>query len=413
MNDKIKSIIHIGVTANIIEWYGFCLTAYLSMEFGKLFFNTNNTTLAILLAISTFSLSYLARPFGGVFFGYIGDYYGRSVSLKISTLLMIIPTVLIGLLPIYDKIGLISTILLIFLRLLQGFCAGGELPGSACYVYESSNINNRTILCSSISISSMLGVLLGSLMVSMLHAIFSEQEILQWAWRLPFLLAVPLMFWIFNIRKKITEPGYSNNLIEKSALIDLHNRKNKSFLKATIQAVILTSFLQVCFYVLFIWFPVYLEFFLKISPNYAHVTNTIALFLLVLFTITSSYISKFLGHKIMIIFCISAMVIFSYPLFSLLFNPKIKVETILMIQIAFAFFISSMSGIIMEHLGDLFPSRTRSRGMGISFTFASSIFGGTAPTVCTLFINSSGIFVFPSFYIIIFGCASLICTFFI
>lgn len=132
-NKKIWHIIIGGTIGNFTEWYNFLLYGYLAATISQLFFPSHHQ---LILAFTVFALSFLVRPFGGILFGWIGDTYGRQRALIISLIMMAVPTFLIGCLPTYDNIGIVSPILLCVLRLCQGLSAGGEHTGSAIYIAE-------------------------------------------------------------------------------------------------------------------------------------------------------------------------------------------------------------------------------------------------------------------------------------
>ena len=190
---------------SIAEWYDFSIYAFLAVVLGKVFFASSTPQMALIKAFAIFSISYLARPIGSIVFGYIGDRFGRRISLRLSLLLMAIPAALIGLLPTYDSVGFLATVFLIALRFTQGFATGGEFPGIACYVYEAAKPERKNFLCSIAVASPTMGLLLASLVATALHAFVPEQAIYDWAWRVPFLISILILFFIFYIRKDLEE----------------------------------------------------------------------------------------------------------------------------------------------------------------------------------------------------------------
>lgn len=394
------AILKIGVVANIIEWYEFCVYGYLAGVIGQLFFKQTNPGLSIIQAFFLFSISYLIRPLGSIFFGYVGDKYGRNIALNCSLLMMSIPTFLIGVLPTYQDIGLTAMFLLLVLRVIQGFAAGGELPISACYVYESALLKNRSILCSSVSVSSLLGVLCGSLVVTILSSIFTNEEVIQWAWRIPFWLGCPLTIIVFYLRCDLVKTSFLTT-IQKQKTIEIKNIYPQLF-----QAILLVAFLQVSFYLLFVWMPSYLKYFLNISSEIASFTNTITLCSMALLCLLSGYAPKYVGRKTILLVGVVLTTFLVYPLFLLLINYPSE-DMLLLVQILFAICVSLVNGVMMETLGSLFAAQNRCLGVGVGFTFAAAFLGGTAPTVCSYVIYKTGIFIFPAFYIMLFGLIAL------
>jgi MFS transporter, MHS family, proline/betaine transporter len=200
---KTTSLAHVAVTANILQWYDFSISAYLAFVLGPLFFGGHDDFTALIQSFSVFAVSYLMRPLGGMAFGYLGNRQNAGVALRWSILLMAIPTVLIGLLPTYRDIGYTATILMVTLKLIQGFAAGGELPTSAYYVMSQADPLKKGLLSSLVDAGGISGLLLASLLAFLLSGLFSNQQIEHWAWRIPFLLGIPFFLLVSKIRSRI------------------------------------------------------------------------------------------------------------------------------------------------------------------------------------------------------------------
>src|SRR5260364_72755 len=184
-----RHLLKIGLVANIFEWYEFTVYAYLADVIGSLFFSAENSGGKLIQVFAIFAVGYFARPLGSLFFG-----------------MMAVPTVLIGCLPTYQHIGLLAPILLLILRCIQGFAMGGELPLNGCYLFEASSDNSKSLLCSIATTSMNIGVLFASFTAFLLFSVFDRHTILAWAWRLPFLLGLPMTVAINNMRYAIREP---------------------------------------------------------------------------------------------------------------------------------------------------------------------------------------------------------------
>lgn len=394
-NKGTKQAIFVGFLGNVVEWYDFSIYAYLAYVLSNVFFGAKDRKIALLEVFLVFSLSYLIRPIGSIYFGYIGDKIGRSTALKISLFLMAIPTIFIGILPSYNKIGVLSTILLIILRAIQGFAAGGELPCSACYLYETSPKNKRNFHCSFVAASSMLGVLFGSLIVSILVMIFPEDIMRSWGWRIPFLLGFPIFIFIYYVRKNLEETKSFKNVESKENLL-LNVVKCRI---AIIQIFSLYAFISISFYLLFVWMPSYLKVFLEISSNIVFISNTIGLFALIIFTLLFGFTAERIGMKKLIIFSIFSIAVLTYPMFLWLTSTK-GIYAIIFIPIIFAICLGCIDGVIMSTMGNLFSTNIRCTGISVSFTFANAIFGGTAPTMCSYLINKTGNNLSPVFFLI-------------
>ena len=395
-------LIYIGFLGNIFEWYDFSIYAYLASVIGQLFFSSANNQLALTHAFVLFSVSYLIRPLGSVVFGALADFKGRKPVLQSTLILMAIPTVIIGLLPTPNSIGVISTISLIVLRLVQGFAAGGELPSSACYLYEKAPTNQKTFFCSFVAASSMLGVLLASLTVTSLHVLLTKTQIVNGGWRIPFLLSFILALFILYIRKGITEPYVIQNVSYKSLKTQI---SWKLKIKAIFQVVLLNAYISVAFYLLFVWMPSYLHVFLNVSSHIAFITNTLSLITLIGLTLFIGYFASRIGRKNLAVISIVTIMISCYPLFSLLQSQQAWI--ILLAQLCFALALSLIDSINMEMMSSRFDPLTRGRGVSICFTLSTALFGGLAPTLCSYLIHVTASHIAPIILLISVGLIAL------
>lgn len=155
---------------------------------GAKFFPQNAGGDATVEALIVFAAGFLCRPFGGIVFGYFGDTRGRAKTLRISILIITISTFLVGIIPSYEKAGIIAPILFILLRLIQGLSIGGEYSGVMIYLAESAPPDKRGFTTSFAATGANLGFLLATVTLMLLHFVFSAETIKEWAWRIPFLL---------------------------------------------------------------------------------------------------------------------------------------------------------------------------------------------------------------------------------
>ena len=176
-----KKIIISGMIGNALEWYDYALYAQFAYIIGQKFFP--QTDFVNILTFAVFAAGFVARPLGGVIFGHIGDKMGRRIALVVGILLMAIPTAGIGLLPSYDSIGIAAPIILVFIRLLQGFSLGGEFSGCIAYIVEHSPAQSRALAGSASFVSMCLGMLLGLMVAQGFTYFLTEEALISWGWR--------------------------------------------------------------------------------------------------------------------------------------------------------------------------------------------------------------------------------------
>ncbi|HVY17203.1 MAG TPA: MFS transporter [Rhodopila sp.] len=211
---------------SMVEWYDFFIYATASaLVFNKLFFPNLSPLVGSLLALSTYATGFLARPIGGLVFGVIGDRQGRKAAL-VTTLLMVgIATVLVGLLPTYDTIGIGGAIALILIRLVHGFGIGGEQANAILITFEHAPPRSRGFYSSLVQLGAPGGFVLPLAVFAVLEGFLSNDAFLAWGWRIPFLLSAFLVGIGMFIRLRITE----------SPLFQRQHRRERHPLKATLQ----------------------------------------------------------------------------------------------------------------------------------------------------------------------------------
>jgi MFS transporter, MHS family, proline/betaine transporter len=399
---NLKHIISIGCIANVAEWYDFSIYVFMAGTMGQLFFDGNSSQVALLKALFLFTASYLIRPIGSFVWGYLGDCYGRKVVLRGSLMLMAVPAVLIGLLPVGNDVNMFSVIFIIIFRLIQGFAAGGELPMTACYVYEVSPPDKRNFFCSFVATSSMTGMLLGSAVASMTYHFFSLEEIMSYAWRIPFLFSFIVLIVVLYIRKNFEETEdfrvLSEDVNRNFSLKNWFQEQHIKDLKPLFTVMALYTFVQSAYYLLFVWLPQYLNVFLVVDKNTSFVTNTVGMISLVFFTFIFSYFTN-KRYKLMVLISIISMACLCLPMFLLLQTKNF--ELILLSNIIFALLMSFIEAVMVNILAGTFQASNRCSGASISFVLPTAIFGGGIPTLCSYLIYTTGNNLIPAFVLLL------------
>lgn len=197
----------------ILEFYDFILYVFFAVAiFPQIFFPPNNEFWANVGGWVSFGVAYLARPFGAVVFGHFGDKFGRKKIFYASLLLMILPSLILALLPTYESIGLLATLMLFSIRIVQGLAVGADVSGIWVFVSEFVSEKNKSLALGFISSSTTFGLLLAGLVVLFINSIFTPEEVLDFAWRLPFILGGIFGIFACFLRKKLSETPVFQNL---------------------------------------------------------------------------------------------------------------------------------------------------------------------------------------------------------
>lgn len=213
-----KNVVVAACFGTFLEWYDFLTFASLAIYFSVLFFPSDNPTTALLASLATFGVGMVVRPLGSAVFGSLADKYGRRPIFITTIVLMGVSTFAVGLLPTYAQIGMWAPIMLLVLRLLQGFSVGGEIGGASVYLTEHAPANKRGAYTSVLQLMGPLGILVSTLQVVLLQYWLSPEEFNAWGWRVPFLLSALLLLISLKSRMSLVESPVFQQLREKNQL---------------------------------------------------------------------------------------------------------------------------------------------------------------------------------------------------
>ena len=270
-----RRVIFASSLGTVFEWYDFYLYATLAPFFAALFFPPGNETAALLSAFAAYAAGFLVRPFGALVFGRIGDQSGRKGAFLVTVTLMGLATVAIGLLPTYASAGIIAPILLILMRILQGFALGGEYGGAATYVAEHAPPNARGRSTSWVQTSAAFGLFAALLVILATRVVvghaFGPDAFDAWGWRIPFLFSAGLLAVSIFMRLKLAEsPAFAAMKAEgetcKAPLAEAFGRW------PNMKLVLIAFFGVMCsqgavWYTAFFYAQTFMEKFLKVPPE--------------------------------------------------------------------------------------------------------------------------------------------------
>jgi MHS family proline/betaine transporter-like MFS transporter len=388
-----------SMMGNLFEFYDFILFAYFAPILGKLFFPSADETTELIKAFGVFAVGFFVRPLGGVVFGHIGDKVGRKQALVLAIILMAIPTAVIGLLPTYEEIGISASILLIVMRMLQGFSMGGNYGGSITFTTEHSDPKHRGLIGSLAITSCLVGILLGSATATLFSYILSEHDLNTWGWRVPFLLGILICFVGYYLRTKIPEsPEYTE--IQKSGAVSEHPiiqvfSEHWKTLTVVVLAIMLHD---LSFYMLFTYMPTFMTKHLHLAEDVAFTINTINLFLVCVFTVLGAWLSDKIGRKPVMTGAALIFIGGSIPLFSMITSTS-DMMTIFWAQLVFAIAAGGYFGPTAAMMVEAFPTAIRFSAIAITTNISGPLFGGTAPVLVTYLIGKMGSNMVPAFYL--------------
>ena len=386
-----------AVVGNVLEWYDFAVYAYVAATIAKKFFPATDEVTALLSTFLAYGLGFVARPLGGIVIGRLGDTRGRKTALLLTIFLMAAGTVLIGILPTYETIGVLAPLLLVVARLVQGFSAGGEWGGSTAYIVEWAPSGQRGWYGSFQQTSVVAGLLLGSGIAALITTILTPEQMESWGWRIPFLLGGILCPVGMYMRRTIEEtPAYQR--VQKEAAAVTAPRESGPGLAA--RAFGFTIVWTVCFYVLLNYMPTWSRQYMNLSAQAALWANTIGLFVLLAAIPLMGALSDRVGRKPLLLACCVAFVVVPLPVFNYLASGNASYGALIVAQVFFALLISMFSGPGPAAIAEIFPTRSRSTWMTSGYALAVAIFGGFAPFISVWLISRFGSPTAHSFYLI-------------
>ncbi|HWL96449.1 MAG TPA: MFS transporter [Nocardioidaceae bacterium] len=384
---------------NAVEWFDFACYGFLATTLAQVFFPSQDDTTAVLNTFAVFAAAFFVRPLGGLFFGRLGDRVGRRRTLSSVILLMSAATCGIGVLPSHEQAGMVATVLLVALRLLQGFSAGGELGGGAAFLAEYAPAKRRGFLVSWVEFTTVIGFLLGSLVVLGLTVVASEQQMVDWGWRIPFLIAAPLGIVGLFIRLRLEETPEFRSLaaegkVARSPIREVLTQSRRSILVATI----LSALIHAGFYMLLVYLQTYATEEIGLSSGVASLSTTLSLLVGLIAIPFVGRLSDRVGRRPVMAVGAGALVTLTYPLFLLMNtgSASLAIAGQAGLGLLFAIYLPVSVCVLTE----LFPTRTRYGGLSIAYNIAAALFGGTAPYLATWLISVTGDPLSPAWYMI-------------
>ncbi|UOD80986.1 MFS transporter [Paenarthrobacter ureafaciens] len=409
--DTRRRVVTASFIGNFVEWFDYAVYGYLAGIISTVFFPESDRQTALLATFGVFAISFFVRPIGGFIWGHIGDRIGRKQALSLSILLMSVATFCIALIPGYATIGVMAPILLLLVRVVQGFSAAGEYAGASAFLVEYAPAHRRGLYAAVVPASTAAGLLLGSLLAALLTSVMSAEQLNEWGWRLPFLLAGPMGLIGRYIRTKLEDTPAFRELAEtdhavKAPAFAMFRTYRKQLVIAT-GAVLLNA---VGFYVILSYMPTYLSEELGFGAAESFLATTIALASYIGFIFLTGIASDRFGRKKMLIIAAVLFSILTVPAFMLLDSGSFVV--IVFVQILLGGMLTLNDGTLPSFLAELFPTKVRYTGFAVSFNLSNALFGGTAPFMATLLIGMTHNQLAPGWYLVAASLVSLIAVLF-
>ncbi len=380
---KNKRVLIASLTGSSIEWFDYFLYGTAAaLVFNKIFFPMVDPVIGLILSYLSFSLTFFIRPIGGVLFAHIGDRIGRKKTLVLTLSLMGGATVMIGLLPTYDQIGIWAPILLILMRIIQGMGIGGEWGGALLLAYEYAPEKRKGFFGSIPQAGVTIGMLMATFIVSLM-TLFSEEQFLFWGWRIPFLMSAVLVLLGLWIRKDIDEtPEFKkvkqSGQVAKAPLRDTLTHHWREVLIAAGLKVVETA----PFYIFSTFIVSYATTTLTYQKSQVLEAVTLGALVATVMIPLMGLLSDKIGRKRMYAGSVTLLGLFIVPWFMLLDTGTtwaIMLATVVMFGILWA----PITAVLGTLCSEIFSANVRYTGITLGYQIGAALAGGTAPLIAT------------------------------
>ncbi len=377
----------------IVEYYDYSLYGFSTGIIALKFFPELEKIQSLMYVFGIYAISYLSKPLGSLIFSFIGDFYGRLISLRITIIGIAIPTFTIGILPDFNSIGITAAYILIICRFMQGFFLGGEYDGAAIYVIEHLGKKNHYTASAITRASGVIGLLLGIAVTNL----FNSSLFPDWAWRMPFILSLPLAFLTIYCRKFLTETPDFNSSIQQKIEID----RLASLIKRNSLTLLLAILLAGGFGITYQLSIIFMKQYLPIAiPATSTIITSFSVFIVFIFGVSmpiAGFLADKFGEMIIVKTSLLLTLIASGLLGTAIYYQLVNLTLIstIILAISVAPFNALAHGIIIK----AFPVNERYRGISLSHTIGSMLMSGTAAYTSLYFIKEYKMMLFPIVYI--------------
>lgn len=407
----VKRAVLASAMGNATEWYdyGVFTSGAIATSIGTVFFPGEGN--AVLKSLALVAIGFVVRPFGGAFFGPLGDKIGRQKVLAITILLMSGCTFLVGCLPTYAgpyAAGIGAPILILLLRLIQGFSTGGEYGGAATFIAEYAPTKRRGFWGSFLEFGTLTGYVLGNVVVLAVTLSFTASQVESWAWRIPFFVALPLGLVGLYLRTKLEDTPEFRRLEkagEKSEKAPLRETLTENW-RMILNLIGIVLLLNIADYMLLTTMPTYFTDTLKINDNTSTLIIICVEIVQMVLIAPLGALSDRIGRKPLLLTAAIGYIVLSYPSIKLMQSGNLA---LLIVGFAIvALLLVLMLAVIGSTFPAMFPTRVRYGSFAIGYNVSTSIFGGTCGVIVTALVHGTGNEDWPAFYLMIAAAIALV-----
>ncbi len=388
LNRNDYKTLSLSALGGALEFYDFVIFVFFAVVVSQLFFPPDMPEwLKGMQSFGIFAAGYLARPLGGIVMAHFGDLLGRKKMFTLSIFMMALPTLCMGLLPTYAQIGFAAPVLLLVLRVIQGAAIGGEVPGAWVFVSEHVPGRNIGYACGTLTCGLTSGILLGSLVATLINSLFAPEEVIAYAWRIPFVLGGVFGLFSVYLRRWLHETPIFAEMQQRKALADQMplNTVLRNHRRAVVLSMLLTWMLSAGIVVVILMTPTLLQKVYGFPAKVSLQANSVAIVLLSLGCIMAGSLADRFGAGKVFTLGSLALGVSSWTFYhSLQAHPD------------WLFPLYAVTGLCVGVIGAVpyvmvkaFPPAVRFTGLSFSYNVAYAIFGGLTPLAVTWLMKSN------------------------
>ena len=378
------------VSGNFLEMFDFMVYGFYASAIAHAIFPNASGYVSLMMSLMTFGVGFLMRPVGAIVLGAYIDRHGRRKGLIASLAIMSVGVLIIAFTPDYKTIGLAAPLLVVVGRLLQGFSAGAESGGVSVYLAEIAPPGKRGFYVAWQSASQQVAVIFAAVLGVVLRFSLSEEQIMAWGWRIPFVigsLIVPLLFYIRRTLQE-TESFEKRAATHTPSLRDIYAGLLKNW-KIVLNAVMLVTLTSVMFYLITAYTPTYGKEVLNLTARDAFVVTVCVGISNFIFVPLMGAVSDRFGRVRTLITFSLAVAITAYPAMAwLVAEPSFGRMLAVLLWLSFLY--GGYQGVMVVSLTEMMPAHVRASGFSVAYSLAQAIFGGFTPAVSTYLIHSTG-----------------------
>ena len=397
---KIVLLASLGGT---LEFYDFVIFGVFARDIAQAVFPATDPIVSLILSFATFAVGYLARPIGGIVLAHYGDRYGRRAVFLWSVFIMSGATLGMGLVPSYAQWGVAASLLMVTLRLIQGFCLGGELPGALTYVVETAP-RIAPFVCGVVFACVTMGVAVATGVSLSVRTWMDPSLIPVYGWRIAFILGGLGGVLSFVLRRSLEESPEFERMRSLAARQPFRELLRTNFTHVAIGCALLAG--TGCFNGLFFsHLPAYLSGVLQYDPRQAVYSQTVGVIASSLGILATGWLGDRIPPRYLLRTGVTLLLVFAFPFYAALETRSINLTLLCTLAGLTA---GLTNGSFAVLLTDLFPTRVRFTGVALAFNVSFTLFSGTAPLVATSLIRETSQVTSPAYMMMVSAALALV-----